>query len=293
MICITGAGGTVGSEILGLLERRRIRFRAAFFSAAKAKAAAARGIDAATIDYRQPATLAAAFQGCDAVFLLAPQAVDQESLERNAVEAAAGAGVRRIVKQSVVGAADEGYRLARVHRAVERAIEDSGMAWTFLRPNSFMQNTAGFMAPAIRAGSTFYSASGQARIAHVDVRDIAAVAVAALAGGHEGQAYTLTGPEALCWDEVAAELSRALGRAIAHVDLPPEALRAGMHAAGMPAAIADQLLDLQRWFREGGADATSDDIRRVTGSAPRRFADYARETAATGMWDADPGPATG
>ena len=156
------------------------------FSESAAQIARARGIEAATIDYNHPATLRAAFHGCDAVFLLGPNALNQTELELNAVDAARAAGVRHIVKQSVMGAAEEAYSLAKVHRPVEKAIERSGMVWTFLRPNSFMQNAVTFMAPTIKAESAFYSASGQARISHIDVRDIAAVAVAALvAAGHE------------------------------------------------------------------------------------------------------------
>src|SRR6188508_2824148 len=210
MICVTGAGGTLSREVIRQLEQQ-VPFRAAYFSGRAAAAARARGIQAVVIDYNQPATLRTAFQGCDAVFLLGPNALNQTELELNAVDAASAAGVRRIVKQSVMGAAEEAYSLANIHRPVERAIERSGMAWTFLRPNSFMQNAVTFMAPTIRAEGVFYSASGEARISHVDVRDIAAVAVTALtAAGHEKKIYTLSGPEALTYDEVADELSKVL-----------------------------------------------------------------------------------
>ena len=215
-----------------------------------------------------PATLRAAFQGCDTLFLLGPNALNQTELELNAVEAAKAAGVRHIVKQSVMGAAEEAYSLANIHRPVEKAIEGSGLAWTFLRPNSFMQNTVTFMAQTIRAEGAFYSASGQARISHVDVRDIAAVAVTALtAPGHEGRIYTLSGPEALTYDDMADELSKGLGRDIRHISLPPADLKAGMLAEGMPEAIADRMLDLERYFREDRASGITDDVRQVTGRA--------------------------
>ena len=288
MICVTGASGTVSSEVIRQLEARDVPFRAAYFSGRSAESARARGIEAVAIDYNHPATLRAAFRGCETLFLLGPNALNQIELELNAVDAASAAGVRHIVKQSVMGAAEEAYSLANIHRPVEKAIERSGMAWTFLRPNSFMQNAVTFMAPTIRAESAFYSASGRGRISHIDVRDIAAVAVAALtAPGHEKQIYTLSGPEALTYDEVADELSKVLGRVIRHVSLPTADLRAGMLAEGMPEAIADRMLDLERYFREDRAGTITDDVKRVTGRAPRRFADYVRETAATGVWNAD------
>ena len=238
MICITGAGGTVGSEVVKQLELAKVPFRVAYFSKEKVDAALAKGMEAVIIDYNRPETLRAAFQGCDKLFLLGPNALNQTQLELNAVEAAKAVGVRYIVKQSVMGAEGEAFSLALIHRPVEKAIESSGMAWTFLRPNSFMQNVVTFMAETIKAESAFYSASGEARIAHVDVRDIAAVAVKALTEPttHAGQAYTLTGPEAMTYDELAKELSKVLGRSISHISLSPSDLKHGhacrRHARG-------------------------------------------------------------
>ncbi len=288
MICVTGAGGTVSSEVIRQLESAKAPFRGAYFSSKKAEAARARGIEALLIDYNQPETLRAAFQGCDKLFLLGPNAPNQSELEQNAVEAAKAAGVRHIVKQSVMGAVEESYSLAKIHRPGEKAIESSGLAWTFLRPNSFMQNAVTFMGGTIRAEGTFYSASGQAKISHVDVRDIAAVAVEALTGAnHERKAYTLSGPDALTYDELASELSKALGRPISHINLSPSDLKSGMLADGMPEAISDRMLDLERYFGEGRASRITNDIKQVTGRGPRRFAEYVRETATTGVWDVE------
>ncbi|HEU4691527.1 MAG TPA: SDR family oxidoreductase [Vicinamibacterales bacterium] len=287
MICITGAGGTLSSEVIRHLGQA-VPFRAAYFSERAAAAARGRGIQAVVIDFNQPGTLRTAFEGCETLWLLAPNALNQTELELNAVEAAMAAGVRLVVKQSVMGAAEESYSLANIHRPVEKAIEESGLAWTFLRPNSFMQNTVTFMAQTIKADDAFYSASGQARISHVDVRDIAAAAVTALtAPGHEGMIYTLSGPEALTYDDMAEELSKGLGREIRHISLPPADLKAGMLAEGMPEAIADRMLDLERYFRENRASCITNDVRRVTGREPGRFAQYVQALAPTGVWNAE------
>lgn len=280
MICITGAGGTVGREVIKQLELANIPYRAAYFSQEKVEAALAQGIDAVTIDYNHPKTLLSAFKGCDKLFLLGPNALNQTQLELNAVEAAKAVGVKHIVKQSVMGAEEEDFSLAQIHRPVEKAIEASGMAWTFLRPNSFMQNVITFMSETIKAESVFYSASGEAKIAHVDVRDIAAVAVRALTETtHAGQAYTLTGSEVLSYNELANELSKFLGRSINHISLPPEDLKYGMLAEGMPEAIAERMLDLERYYREDRASRITDDIKQVTGKEPIRFAQYVRDYA--------------
>ena len=282
MICLTGAGGTVGCQLVRKLESNKIPFRAAYHSSQKADAARSNGIDAVIIDYNRPETLQHAFQGCGKVFLLGPNTPDQTQLELNAVEAAGAAGVEHLVKQSVMGAEDEAFSLARVHRPVERAIESSGMTWTFLRPNSFMQNVETFMGETIRSQAAFYSASGAAKISHVDVRDIAAVAAKALTEpNHVAKGYTLTGPEALTYDEMAHELSKALGRTIRHVSLPPAELKDGMLAEGLPEAVADRLLDLERFFSEGHARHINNDIELVTGQKARRFSTYAGECASS------------
>ena len=282
MTCVTGASGTVGREVVKQLESAKAPFRAAYFSHEKAEAARARGIDAVILDYNRPESLRAAFQGCDQLFLLGPNVLNQSELERNAVEAAKAAGVRHIVKQSVMGAGEESFSLAKVHRPIEKAIESSGLAWTFLRPNSFMQNVVTYMGETIKAQGVFYSASGEAKIGHVDVRDIAAVAVKALTEpGHDGKVYTLTGPEALTYDEIASELANVLGRSISHINLSPSDLKHGMLAEGMSEEIADRMLDLERYYREDQASRITNDIKQVAGHDPRRFARYACDCASS------------
>jgi uncharacterized protein YbjT (DUF2867 family) len=282
MICVTGAGGTVGGEVVKQLEGAKTPFRAAYFSEQKASAARSRGIDAVTIDYNRPETLEAAFRGCEKLFLLGPNVQNQTELELNAVEAAKRVGVRHIVKLSVLGADQEGFLLAKIHRPVENAIQSSGIAWTMLRPNGFMQNVVTYLSDTIKSEGVFYSASGEATISHVDVRDLAAVAVKALREpGHEGKVYSLSGPEALTYDDIANELSNVLGRTISHINLSPSDLKNGMLAAGTPEWYADMLLDLERHYREQRAGVITGDIKAVIGRDPIKFEQYARDYASS------------
>lgn len=286
MICVTGAGGTVGSEVVRQLQDAGVPMRAAYFTKAKADSARAGGIDSFVIDYGDPDSLRDAFTGCDRLFLLGPNLPNQAELEINAVNAAKAAGVKHIVKLSVMNADREEYEFGKVHREVEKAIEASGLDWTFLRPNSFMQNAVTYMAGTIRSDSAIFSAAEDAKISHVNVRDIAAVAVKALTeSGHERRAYTLNGPEALTYDEIAAELSAAIGRPINHVRITPADMKGAILSQGAPEIFADRLLDLERYYRDGKAAGSSSDIQPVTGRDPIRFADFARDTAATGVWD--------
>ncbi len=282
MICVTGAGGTVSSELIKKLNSAKVPFRAAYFSNNKADAARANSIDAVTMDYNNPDTLRAAFEGCDKLFLLGPNVLNQTQLELNAVKAAKAVGVQHIVKQSIMGAYEEAFSLALVHRPVEKEIESSGMEWTFLRPNSFMQNIVTFMAGTIKAEATFYSASGEAKISHVDVRDIATVAMkASTEPGTHRKNYTLTGPEPLSYDELASELSKVLGRTISHLSLSPSELKQGMLAEGISEAMADRMLDLERYFGENQASRITNDIKQVTGVESRRFSQFARDCASS------------
>lgn len=277
MFLVTGAGGTVGSEVVKELQTAGAQFRAGYHSQAKADAARAQGVDAVLIDYDRPETLDAALQGIEKLFLLSPSNAEQE---KNVIDAAKRAGVKHVVKLSVIDADTESYSFAKLHRAAEKAIEASGMAWTFLRPNGFMQNMHNYMSDTIRDHGAFYASVGDAKIAHVDVRDIAAVAAKALTEpGHEGKSYTLTGPDALTYDEIASKLSAASGRPIKYVSLGDPDIKAAMVGAGAPEGYADAYVDLQRFYRTGAGGRVTDEVRRLTGREARPFDQYATDHA--------------
>jgi len=278
MILVTGAGGTVGHSVLDELAKAGQPVRAAYHSADKAARATAAGRDAVTIDYAQPGTLDSALEGVDAVFLLAGGVGGQVDAERNVVRAAKAAGVRRIVKLSVFGATEEEFTFARVHRESEREIEQSGLAWTFLRPASYMQNFANFMAPAIRAQHTIYTMIPDAVFNHVDTRDVARAATEVLVrDGHEGRAYTLTGPRSFSYREAATTIGDVIGTPVQIVALTEADLRAGMKSHGVPDIYADALVDLDKWYASGKADMVTTSIRDVTGREPTPFEKFVQD----------------
>ncbi len=271
MILVTGASGTVGSEVVKALLGRGVRLRAGYRSRPQNLP---KGVESVALDYEKPETILPALAGVETLFLLS----NTVEPEKKVVDAAGRAGVRRVVKLSVFGAAEEAYSFARWHRAVEKHIEASGLGWTFLRPNGFMQNVLNYMGGTIRSQSAIYSSAGQGAVSHVDVRDIAAVASRVLTeNGHEGRAYGITGPAALRYDEIAATLSRALGRPIRYVPLSHEQARQGAIGAGAPEGYADALVDLDRHYAGGGASAVSDTVRRLTGKEPIAFAQFAQD----------------
>ena len=161
-------------------------------------------------NFNDSRSIADALGGVERAFLLTNSSDQAEAQQGGFVDVATRVGVKHIVKLSQWAAdPDSPVRFLRYHAAVERRIQESGMAYTFLRPNLFMQGLLAFR-ESILAQGKFFAAAGEAKISAVDVRDIAAVAVAALTGeGHAGRTYDLTGPEALTHTEMAEVVKRA------------------------------------------------------------------------------------
>jgi uncharacterized protein YbjT (DUF2867 family) len=278
MILVLGATGTTGGEVARQLVEAGERPRLLVRSPEKAAAFAGRA-DLVRGDLDDAASLRAALAGVDRVYLVS-SGLDLVRLEGNVVEAAVAAGVRRVVKLSVVSADQPAFTFARWHAASERRLVDSGLAWTMLRPGNFMTNTLGW-ADTVRAQDTVYQPTGTGRWAAIDPADIGAVAVRALTeSGHEGQAYTLTGPEALDGAGYAAVLTRVLGRPVRFVDVPPDAARAGIAASGVPPAYLDAIMDLLAAMKAGHAEAVTDTVERLLGRPPGTFQAFARRHAA-------------
>ena len=228
------------------------------------------------MDVNQPETLRAALAGVEKVFLIGPPTDQLIPLERKAADVIAESKVRQVVKLSAMGGRDAIF--PRQHAESEDYIRSIGIPYTFLRPNGFMQNLVNYSASSIRTTGKFYGSEGDGKISVIDIRDVAAVAVKALKEeGHIGQAYSLTGPEALSNRQVAQKLSEVLGREIQFVSLAPEAFKAALISAGMPAWNADALVDLQRLYREGKAAAVTGDVEWILGRRPHDLIEFLTE----------------
>ena len=279
MILITGASGNVGTELVKILTARGVALRAMVRSPEAAQKIEARaGVEIVAGDFNDAATIARALAGIDRAFLLTPSSEQAEAQQSAFVDVARRAGVQHLVKLSQWAAAlDSPVRFLRYHAAVEHTIRASGLPYTFLRPNLFMQGFLGFRTSIIAQGS-FFAAAGEAKISVIDVRDIAAVAAVALTEpGHAGRIYDLTGPEALTHSEMAAWLSAALGRRVDFVDVSPDAMRGALIGIGLPAWQVEGLLEDYAHYRCGEASAVASGVQDVTGHAPRSFADFARD----------------
>ncbi|HKQ71113.1 MAG TPA: NmrA family NAD(P)-binding protein [Polyangiaceae bacterium] len=275
-ILVTGASGTVGTALVG--ELKNLEPRLAFHTAVKAEKAKTEGHDTVLVDFAFPETLKPALEGVDAVFLLGTGGLGQEQGEIAVVAAAKEVGVKKVVKLSMWSAEAEANTFTRIHRAVERFIESSGLIFTFLRPNGFMQNFVSYMADGIRTQGMIYLPAGAAKISHVDVRDLARVAAIALTSSlHEGKAYELSGPAALSYGDAAEVLSRVLGKQVRYVAVNDDAAKAAMVSAHMPAFYADYLVELYQYYRTGAGSPVSRAVEEITGRAPVAFEQFVRD----------------
>jgi uncharacterized protein YbjT (DUF2867 family) len=214
--------------------------------------------------------LEAALDGVSTTLLVSPLDPHQVELQGNFIEAPKRAGQVHVVKISGLATAlDFPMRCGRWHAQTEKQLEDSGLPFTHLRPPFFMQNILRFT-PNIRASGELVGALDQGKVAMIDVADIAAVAATTLTTpGHAGKAYTLTGPEALSYADVAGKLSGSLGRPIIYRNVTIAALRAALRASGMPDWHVDIQVEFSLALGSGQASTVTDAVEAITGKAPR------------------------
>ena len=280
MILVTGATGNVGTELVKQLWARGASVRALVRNRAHARAITLPGLDIAEGDFDKPQSIARSLVGVDRIFLLIPSSAEVEKLQRSFVDAAKRSNVRHIVKLSQLGAHERAEgRFQRYHGAVESYIRRSGIPFTFLRPNLFMQSLLNFRF-TISSKGEFYGLAGNGKVSIVDVRDIAAVAVRTLTeSGHEGRAYDITGPEALMHVEIAQQLSKALGKRIEYVDVTPDAMREALVSFGLPSWQADGAIEDYDHYRRGEAAMVTSAVRDVTKNEATPFFQFAQDYA--------------
>ena len=276
MILVTTAG-KVGSETVRLLRERDLPVRVLARDPAKLTALADAGAEVVAGDLDVPASIDDAMKGVSALVLVSPAVPAQEL---NVVASAARACAGHVVKATSKASADSPIARRRWQAEIEAALAASGIPHTLLRSNAYMQNILA-LAPAIAKTSSFGSAAGKGRAGLVDARDVAAVAArAARPAAHAGKTYWLTGPELVSNYDVAAALSRLLGRTIAYRELTVEEHKDAMIRAGVPAQIAE--MNAQAFGLTAGGDAewVTEDVPSLLGRPARSLEQFAADYAA-------------
>ncbi|GAA1565144.1 NAD(P)H-binding protein [Kribbella sancticallisti] len=274
-ILILSGKGKTGRRVAEQLEARGVPFRLASRSSEQ------------RFDWYDDSTWPATIAGAETAYLAPPVGPTGLAAAGEFIKQAAAEGLRRVVLLSGRGVGSPGREFAVYESGLEleHAVKDSGADWTIIRPAWFAQGfSEDFMYDYVMAGEIRLSA-GDGAEAWIDTNDVGDVMTAALLDErHTGETYSLSGPRTLTLTEVAAELSAASGRPISYVDLEPEEHVAEMVGFGLTQEDAEAVRDLFAVIRNHRSEYVSDGVQQVLGRAPRDFADWARETAKTGVW---------
>jgi len=278
MILVTGVTGNVGKEVINQLIGKGLPVKAAARNLAKAASADLKETEIVLFDYDRPETFGPALAGVGRLFIIPPPVNPrQHELIIPLIDMAAQTGVTHIVNLSTMEAE---YNETLPLRIAEKYIENSGIAYTLLRPNFFMQNCNGFMRESIKGQGGIYLPADGAKTSLIDIRDIAAVSVAALTTeNHLNKVYTLTGGKALDHYEMAKILSDVTGKNMQYFPMSDEDMCGALKSAGWTDKSIGMLIDLYRSVKQGDTEYVSPDVAHILGRQPITFEQYARDYA--------------
>jgi uncharacterized protein YbjT (DUF2867 family) len=287
LILVTGATGLTGAEVVRRLSERGARVRALVRNTGSTNAAKAaelsrlRGVEIADGDMALPDSLLPALRGVDRAMLISSSDAAMRDVQCSFIDAAALAGIPHVVKLSgIIPELGSPFRFARMHGQIEQYLERSGVPFTHIRAGEFMHSYFRQVPSILNAGALRLPMA-DARIASIDIGDIAEVTADVLTGsGHEGRIYPITGPESLSMSEVAAKLSAATGLSIRYVDVSPDEFIAARLAAGAPPYAAEGLAELFAERRKGKEARVYPTMETVFGRRPTSFDEFARRYAA-------------
>ena len=274
MILVIGGRSKIGSALIENLVERGEPVRA-LSRAHESPRPFPAGVESVVGDLGDVESLNAAMVGVKKVFLLCGPTLDEVAFNKNAIDAAAAHGIELLVRSSILGADGESpATFVRDHGMCDEYLRSAGLGFAIVRPNMFMQNIPENTMPSIEESGNFYTNTGNARISMVDTRDVAAAAAVLLTEpGHQGEEVDVTGPEAFGYDDVAVKLSAAMGRPVAHVAVPDDAVRSALAGFGLGDWMVEGLVGLFRDYRQSGTDGyaaqVTDTVSRCTGRDPR------------------------
>ena len=279
-ILVIGATGRVGSELVKLLIQNGESVRAATRNPSTALSRFHNTVDVVEFDYDRPQTFAPALADIEKVFLtVRPGDNHSDKAAMPLIDEAKKVKVQRIVDITSMGAEQDDTFMLRI---LEKNIEASGIAYTHLRPNWFMQNfDSGPMFADIKATGTLHLPAADARVSFIDVRDVAAVGFAALTEAHHaGRAYTLTGKESLSYFQVVEKISRVAGKEISYIPITENIARETLMKRGILTDLIERWTDFYRKVRRGLCSPISTDVELVLGRSPILFDQYANDYTA-------------
>lgn len=273
-LAVTSPTGKIGQHVLHLARASGLRVRALHRDP---QGFTEKADETAPLDFDDSATFGPALRGAD-VLALAAAGPNQIEREIAVIDAARASGVRHVIKISWQ-CAEGATPLGRTHLAIENHLRAAGIAFTILRPTFFMQSSLIENRLYDASKGVFAAPIGDAKIGQIDTCDIAdvVVAVASNLNPHAGKTYVLTGSDALTGSQIAETLARELDRSVRYVPVPPSQFREAALAASMPLWLVDLVAGVYADGRSGDTAELSDNVRNITGKAPRDIATFIRD----------------
>ena len=280
MILITGATGKTGSATAKSLGEKGEKFRALIRNEEKKEGLESLGGEVVIGSIENTDVVNQSMQGVKTVLVLLPNSESQLALEKQLVDSAKQAGVERIVKMSSIEATpDATSPIPKLHLESEEYIKQSGLAWTMIKPNFYMQNLLA-SAGTIKDQGKIFLPMGEGKTGMIDTTDVGTVIAKVLSeDGHESMNHEITGPEILSFYEVAEIFSKALGKQVDYVDVPMDAYKETLGQFLTNQWHLDAVIDLFKGIAEGGIEDKTDTFNELTGETPKSLSQFLAENS--------------
>lgn len=277
MLFITGATGSIGSELCRLLAAENTPSRVMYRKEGQQTYFETLGLEAVQADFDDADSMRQAMQGCDTLFLLTSPDHQHAEREIGLIKLAIDLGIQHIVKVSTANTNQSSpLAYARSHAQIDQYLRSQPINWTLLRPTGFMQNFLEYAHPIGKGILPHMLGDGQ--ISYIDLRDIALVAKHVLTqAGHAKATYYLTGPASLTATAVAAELTAGLGNEIQAVNQSEVDTRKALGYSGLDAWHIDALIEQFKIGASGGEIDVTGEVARITGQSPRTLSEFVDE----------------
>ena len=280
MILITGATGKTGSATAKSLGEKGETFRALIRNEEKKEGLESLGGEVVIGSIENTEVVNQSMQGVKTVLVLLPNSESQLALEKQLVDSAKQAGVERIVKMSSIEATpDATSPIPKLHLESEEYIKQSGLAWTMIKPNFYMQNLLA-SAGTIKEQGKIFLPMGDGKTGMIDTTDVGKVLAKVLSeDGHESMNHEITGPEILSFYEVAEIFSKALGKQVDYVDVPMDAYKETLGQFLTNQWHLDAVIDLFKGIAEGGIEDKTDTFNELMGETPKSLSQFLAENS--------------
>ena len=278
MILITGATGKTGSAAVQELSNRNIPFRVLIRNEDKLNQITDMGGEVIIGAIEDDAALNQAMEGVQKAMVLLPNSEQQLFLEKKVVDAALEANVQHIVKMSSMEAVPEATSpIPKLHMQSENYIKNSGMNWTMIKPNFFMQNLLG-SGKTIVEQNKFFLPMGEGKAGMIHTKDVGTVIAKVLSeDGHEGQNYEVTGPEILSFHDVAEIFSKVLGKKVDYINVPIDEYKKTLSQFLTNQWHLDSVIDLFKGIAAGGIEDKTNTFQDLMGKSPCSLEQFIQE----------------